>query len=1210
MLANMVDTLLIRVLSMANRAEVWRKCDGAGEKEECFWESGWISEKLTLLLDVTNNQNGLMTNETKNSATSAEGGNKNINFAYKGIRAACSPEVDMDGRKRYRTVFRADELSTLYVDTEFVNLQYGRKTWKARLEGLLFGMEGEQATLVAHRAGELEIPSTEAEVNLATDFRPEDCGGMELCEGAYRVQMVIDGVAAVSDEICVVEARGGWREYMTLLGCGLNRTADAKENLQRMDSYAALKHDPEEKVCLFLLAENKLGREWTYEFELSVATADGVSKGCRTIKGNQFVQNRKGQKFIYFVVEVADGLLDFWLPGHYVVRLFCFGEEMVTLPLEIGEEDALATEQEGQAAVEETAAVEEAEEKEKKPRSKEEILAPLNEMVGLRKVKEELTHLYELSEFAKLRQENGFNDEAPCLNMVFMGQPGTGKHSVAELTGKIFAELGVLRDGRVRRYRREDLSVPGYAAESQLVEKAVKASAGGVLLIEDADELCPTNDPNDAGIRILTALTAALETNKEPLIAILAGDGQVLRMMLEGIPDLQACFPNELPFENYTADELVELTRRMLERKQFTFTPEAERKFFDMVRNAVVAGETEFSNGLFVEERLNDAAARLAKRLMSAPETRRTREEMMRIREEDIVPEERPDPKQSIQKFKDMVASKQLKTDLIGYINYVYFIRERQRHGFADVIPPLHMIFMGHPGTGKTTVAQMLAEILESAGVLATRNVTVRGRGELVGDGSVPPQQIALYAFEQARGGLLFLENAQSFFQDAAGAAVLSVILGQLSETENGDTVVVLSGDPVEMEKALGRNPKIRALFPYQFNFEDYTPEELLDIAERKITEREYALDPQAREAFRTLIDRMCEENDKHLGNALFVEKMVDKAIRSLSVRTMKIRNERELTREELTTLTAADIPSATTELPNTYRNVFDEKGIAAALKELDHMVGQQKMKKQIHDFVDLARHYNQQGVKLNTRLSLQWCFTGNSGMGKGTVARIIARIYKAMGIIDRETVVNFKVDRLAGMTEEEVAQAVGGALAQSKGGLFFYDEDSNKLNEVAGLRDRARAVLVNQLATQPGAYTVIYAKQEAPRLILNDDVQGVSDMINVLEFEDYTQDELMEILKRDLATEQCRMTRTAQQHMASFIALLVENKKRNHASARLIKLVAEMMVRNRIQRLTRNKTAAEREKTRSVTKQDVEMFTPEFLAGMTTERKTIGYKR
>jgi len=107
----------------------------------------------------------------------------------------------------------------------------------------------------------------------------------------------------------------------------------------------------------------------------------------------------------------------------------------------------------------------------------------------------------------------------------------------------------------------------------------------------------------------------------------------------------------------------------------------------------------------------------------------------------------------------------------------------------------------------------------------------------------------------------------------------------------------------------------------------------------------------------------------------------------------MKIRKERELTRKEITTLMAADIPTATSELPNSYKDTFDEKAIASALKDLDRMVGQGKLKKQIHDFIDLARHYNQQGIKLNTRLSLQWCFTGNSGMGKGTVARIIARI-------------------------------------------------------------------------------------------------------------------------------------------------------------------------------------------------------------------------
>ena len=201
----------------------------------------------------------------------------------------------------------------------------------------------------------------------------------------------------------------------------------------------------------------------------------------------------------------------------------------------------------------------------------------------------------------------------------------------------------------------------------------------------------------------------------------------------------------------------------------------------------------------------------------------------------------------------------------------------------------------------------------------------------------------------------------------------------------------------------------------------------------------------------------------------------------------------------------AADIPTATTELPNSYKDTFDEKEIASALKDLDHMVGQTKLKKQIHDFVDLARHYNQQGTKLNTRVSLQWCFTGNSGMGKGTVARIIARIYKAMGIIDKSEVTSFKVERLLGLTEEDAIQSIGMALLQSKGGLFFFDEDSSSLNEVSGFRDRVRAILVNQLATQPGAYNVIYAKQAPPRQIITDEVEKVSDMIYILVFQVYT---------------------------------------------------------------------------------------------------------
>ena len=136
-----------------------------------------------------------MANDVKNAASPSGEKAKTINFAYKNIRAACDPAVDMDGHKQYRTVFRADEMATLYVDTEFVNLQYGRKTWKAELECFLFGMDGEQATLVAHKAGELEIPSTEPEVNLATDFTAEDYAG-HWSAGHWVIACGPDGVQA------------------------------------------------------------------------------------------------------------------------------------------------------------------------------------------------------------------------------------------------------------------------------------------------------------------------------------------------------------------------------------------------------------------------------------------------------------------------------------------------------------------------------------------------------------------------------------------------------------------------------------------------------------------------------------------------------------------------------------------------------------------------------------------------------------------------------------------------------------------------------------------------------------------------------------------------------------------------------------------------------------------------------------------------------
>ena len=175
----------------------------------------------------------------------------------------------------------------------------------------------------------------------------------------------------------------------------------------------------------------------------------------------------------------------------------------------------------------------------------------------------------------------------------------------------------------------------------------------------------------------------------------------------------------------------------------------------------------------------------------------------------------------------------------------------------------------------------------------------------------------------------------------------------------------------------------MKSLFPYHFHFSDYTPEELLEIAIQKVAEKNYTLHPKAKEAFKNLVSQVCNEHDKFFGNALFVEKMVDKAIHNLSARTMKIRKERELTRKEITTLMAVDIPTATSELPNSYKDTFDEKEIASALKDLDHMVGQTKLKNRFMILWIWLVIIINKGRSLNTRVSLQWCFYRELRNGK-----------------------------------------------------------------------------------------------------------------------------------------------------------------------------------------------------------------------------------
>lgn len=151
-----------------------------------------------------------------------------------------------------------------------------------------------------------------------------------------------------------------------------------------------------------------------------------------------------------------------------------------------------------------------------------------------------------------------------------------------------------------------------------------------------------------------------LDNEPPRVLVILAGNKNELLAIAEGIPDMKRCFPTRLVFEDYSPDELMEITHRMLTLRQYKFTPKAEEKFAKLLNDYCTFKNEGFENGHFLEDRLASAASKLAKRLMANRSGSYTKDEMMLIREEDIDACEQPSPEDSLKKLNEMIGSEQI----------------------------------------------------------------------------------------------------------------------------------------------------------------------------------------------------------------------------------------------------------------------------------------------------------------------------------------------------------------------------------------------------------------------------------------------------------------------------------------------------------------------------------------------------------------------
>ncbi|MBQ8948669.1 MAG: AAA family ATPase [Prevotella sp.] len=718
----------------------------------------------------------------------------------------------------------------------------------------------------------------------------------------------------------------------------------------------------------------------------------------------------------------------------------------------------------------------------------------LDRLVGLDEVKRQLktivntyTYLQSRKDIAKVRIS---------VNAIVIGETGTGKTMLAEILRDYFYKHKIIEKPKLTMVDAVD-----YQRFVDKWDDNIKKAKGGILFFDNVQKLLPDKYSNQ--VNPLDKLFVEMDKWEDNPIVVISGLTKGLEDFLESNPAVTNRFKYtfRLPTPGY--HELTDICKMNLRTRYgiTKFSQEAENQLSRYFKYQVKTKDELFGNGHLAHKTAEDIFTQFISRGADAEQVER----------DDIkgyVPEERTveDILKDLDRFIGMDEVKSAVREMAFSVQNS--IQRAERGLGVQEKMSMHIILTGNPGTGKTTIARKLGEILASVGYLDSGHVVEVDRAKMVSPYQGETPKVVDRLCDKAMGGILFVDEAYTLAplnvsgeRDNQGAQALEKLMKRM-EDDRGKFVVIAAGYRMEMENLFRINPGFRSRFNYFLDIKDYTPDQLFGIMLVFAKDKKYIFSKEGEELARKMITEMYNSRDKDFANGRTMRSLFDQICKKQAQR-LQAANIANMTNEELMTIMAEDIPY---EAPKSV-------DISDCLAKLDGLVGLTAVKKEVSNLASFLNLQIKRG-ETNTFQGKHYVFTGNPGTGKTTVARIMADIFRTLGIVAKGQLVEADRSKLVAGFSGQTAIKTNQLVDQAMGGVLFIDEAYTlKSGDGDTFGSEAIDTLLKRLEDDRGKFICIVAGYTDQMHDFIDSNPGLkSRFTQTIHFDDYTPDELTEI--------------------------------------------------------------------------------------------------